>query len=73
MARDFATPSLHCPRPAAARQRHGVIADVTGLPPAAPGQMQGLFTMVGLLPRSADGMAYVTEQLGRQLGSRQDA
>jgi acetyl esterase len=34
-----------------------------------PGQMHGFFTMVGLLPGSADGIAYVTEQLDRQLGA----
>jgi acetyl esterase/lipase len=28
-----------------------------------PGQMHGFFTMVSLLPGSADGIAYVTEQL----------
>jgi len=38
-----------------------------------PGQMHGFFTMVGLLPRSADDTAYVTEQLGCQLGPGQDA
>jgi acetyl esterase len=34
-----------------------------------PGQMHGFFTMVNLLPGSADAIAYVTEQLGRQLGA----
>jgi acetyl esterase len=32
-----------------------------------PGQMHGFFTMVGLLPGSAAGIAYVTEQVDRQL------
>ena len=32
-----------------------------------PGQMHGFFTMVGLLPGSADAIDYVTEELGRQL------
>jgi len=32
------------------------------------GQMHGFFTLVGLLPGSADAIDYVTEQLGRQLG-----
>jgi len=35
-----------------------------------PGQMHGFFTMVGLLPGSAAGIDYVTEQLGRALGER---
>jgi acetyl esterase len=33
-----------------------------------PGQMHGFFTMVNLLPGSADGIAYVTEQLDSRLG-----
>ncbi|HTZ94060.1 MAG TPA: alpha/beta hydrolase [Streptosporangiaceae bacterium] len=37
-----------------------------------PGQMHGFFTMVGVLPGSADAIAYVTEELARQLGSEQD-
>lgn len=32
------------------------------------GQMHGFFTMVNILPGSADGIAYVTEQLDLQLG-----
>ena len=32
-----------------------------------PGQMHAFFTMVNLLPGSADGIAYVTEQLTAQL------
>ena len=35
-----------------------------------PGQMHGFFTMVGLLPGSAAGIDYVTEQLGRALGAQ---
>jgi acetyl esterase len=38
-----------------------------------PGQMHGFFTMVGLLPGSASGIAYVTEQLERQLGEQAEA
>jgi len=38
-----------------------------------PGQMHGFFTMVGLLPGSAAGIAYVTEQLGRQLTEQAEA
>jgi|HubBroStandDraft_6_1064221.scaffolds.fasta_scaffold17279_4 acetyl esterase len=34
-----------------------------------PGQMHGFFTMVNVLPGSADGIAYVTEQLDRRLGA----
>jgi acetyl esterase len=34
-----------------------------------PGQMHGFFTMVNLLPGSADAIAYVTEHVGRQLGA----
>jgi len=34
-----------------------------------PGQMHGFFTMVNLLPGSADGIAYVCEHLGRQIGA----
>jgi acetyl esterase len=34
-----------------------------------PGQMHGFFTMVNLLPGSADGIAYVTEQLSVHLGA----
>lgn len=34
-----------------------------------PGQMHGFFPMVNVLPGSADGIAYVTEQLGRQIGA----
>ena len=30
--------------------------------------MHGFFTMVNILPGSADGIAYVTEQLDLQLG-----
>jgi len=33
------------------------------------GQMHGFFTMIGLLPGSAAAIAYVTEQLDRQLGA----
>ncbi|HSZ98959.1 MAG TPA: alpha/beta hydrolase [Streptosporangiaceae bacterium] len=33
------------------------------------GQMHGFFPMVNVLPGSADGIAYVTEQLSRQLGA----
>lgn len=33
-----------------------------------PGQMHGFFTLVNLLPGSADGIAYVTEQLRSRLG-----
>jgi acetyl esterase len=33
------------------------------------GQMHGFFTLVGLLPGSADAIDYVSEQLGRQLGA----
>jgi acetyl esterase len=33
-----------------------------------PGQMHGFFTMVNLLPGSADGIAYVTERLNAHLG-----
>jgi len=33
------------------------------------GQMHGFFPMVNLLPGSADGIAYVTDQLGRHLGA----
>ncbi len=33
------------------------------------GQMHGFFTMVNVLPGSADGIAYVTEQLSAQLGA----
>jgi acetyl esterase len=33
------------------------------------GQMHGFFTLVGVLPGSADAIDYVTEQLGRQLAS----
>ncbi len=33
------------------------------------GQMHGFFTMVGLLPGSADAIDYVSERLGRQLGA----
>jgi acetyl esterase len=32
-----------------------------------PGQMHGFFTMVNLLPGSADGIAYITEQLSARL------
>jgi acetyl esterase len=35
-----------------------------------PGQMHAFFTMVNLLPGSADGIAYVTERLTAQLGPR---
>jgi acetyl esterase len=38
-----------------------------------PGQMHGFFTMVGLLPGSAAGIAYVTEQLDRALRGRAGA
>ena len=34
-----------------------------------PGQMHGFFTMVNLLPGSADGIAYVTERLAAHLGA----
>jgi len=34
-----------------------------------PGQMHGFFTMVGVLPGSADAIAYITEHLGRRLGA----
>ncbi len=34
-----------------------------------PGQMHGFFTMINLLPGSADGIAYVCEHLGRQIGA----
>ncbi len=33
------------------------------------GQMHAFFTMVNMLPGSADGIAYVTEQLSLQLGA----
>ena len=35
-----------------------------------PGQMHGFFTMVGILPGSAAGIAYVTEQLNRVLSEQ---
>jgi acetyl esterase len=35
-----------------------------------PGQMHAFFTMVNLLPGSADGIAYVTERLTAQLGQQ---
>ncbi len=31
--------------------------------------MHGFFPMVNLLPGSADGIAYVAEQLGRRIGA----
>ena len=34
-----------------------------------PGQMHGFFPMVNVLPGSADAIAYVTEQLSRQIGA----
>jgi acetyl esterase len=34
-----------------------------------PGQMHAFFTMANLLPGSADGLTYVTEQLGPYLGA----
>jgi acetyl esterase len=34
------------------------------------GQMHGFFTMVGLLPGSAEAIAYVTDELGRQLSEQ---
>lgn len=38
-----------------------------------PGQMHGFFTMVGVLPGSAAGIAYITEQLDRVLSEQSGA